>query len=860
MRFYKLLLHLYPSAFRAEYEDELLRVFVQNRRDATWLLAFWMKEIIDTVYNALAVHWDILRSDVRCTAKTAIRRPGFAIIAIVVTALGIGANTAVFSVVNHVLIRPLPYADSERIVRLFESVSTGTNQLSPADYRDWKRRATSFSAMGAYTNSSLNLVGKGPPERIEVARATVELLPLLGVKPLLGRWFTAAEDRTGATGVALISFGLWRARFNEDPNVLGERIRLDDETYTLIGVMPASFTFPDRNTRLWIPMRFDKEAFDDRDNTYLYGIAKLKSDVSLEEAIAELAVITKELEREYPVENAKTGAFVQKLRDGVSPQSRLLLAVLMGASLCVLLIACTNLANLFLVRAIGRRSELTVRAALGAGRERLIRQLMTESLVFAVTGFSVGVILAHAAVPFLSRLIPTSLPVGDATVIDVRVLGFATAALCITAFGFGVLPAIRILRNAGAAGLREGTRSVIGDKKEGLRSALVLAEIAATVVLLICSGLLIRAFWRVQSIDPGFATENVWTMQTPLPLPKYETTARRVDFYSRVLSEIRAHPDVSNAAYITGLPMVMRGGIWAVLNPGGINPTPGDSKTVSLRFATPQFFDSVKIPLITGRDISESDTIDAPFVAVVSETFVRHHFPGENPLGRQFHIAFADRTIVGVVGDIRVRGLERSSEPQVYLPHQQVEDGSLIYYGPKALVIRTKVRNDSGISEMARKAIQRTDPEMPVADVQMLSEILEEETSPRATQIRVIGAFAILSFLLAAIGIHGLLTFSMSQRIPEIGLRIALGASSNDILKIVLRRGLFVAGVGSFIGLTLGYGAARALQALLAGIQPGDLRTFATALAVALIMTISGCLLPAVRALRIDPALVIRGE
>jgi len=472
-----------------------------------------------------------------------------------------------------------------------------------------------------------------------------------------------------------------------------------------------------------------------------------------------------------------------------------------------------------------------------------------------------GLLLAYGATPILSRLIPTTLPVGEATLLDIRVLGFAAAILCITAIGFGVLPALRICRDAGAgAALRDGSRTVIGDKKEGLRSGLVLAEITVTVILLICSGLLIRAFWKVQSVDPGFSAENVWTMQTPLPRPKYESTARRVDFYSRVLNEIRAHPDVSSAGYISGLPMVMRGGIWPVLKPGGIDPSPGDAKTVSLRFVTPGFFDSLKVPLKMGRDVSESDTFDAANVAVVSESFVRTLYPGENPIGRQFHIAFQDRTIIGVVGDIRVRGLERNSEPQVYLSYRQAEDGSLTFYAPRALVIRTKGKNDTGVYEMARSIIQKIDPEMPVADVQMLTDILAEETSPRATQIRVIASFAFLSLLLAGIGIHGLLTFSVSQRIPEIGLRIALGARSNDVLKIVLHRGLFVAATGSILGLILGYAAARALQALLAGIPPNDVRTFITALAVAVLMTISGCILPAWRAVRIDPAFVMRGE
>ncbi len=322
-----------------------------------------------------------------------------------------------------------------------------------------------------------------------------------------------------------------------------------------------------------------------------------------------MTVIGEKLEREYPLENAKISVFVERLRDGVSRQSRLMLAALLGASICVLLIACTNLANLFLIRAMGRRRELTVRAALGAGRERLVRQLLTESLIFAFAGAVLGLMIAHAGVPLLSRLIPTTLPVGEATVLDIRVLGFAALLLCVTTVAFGVIPAMRICSSADTGALREGSRSVMGDRKERLRSAFVVAEVTASVILLISSGLLIRALLRIQAVDPGFNTENVWTMQTPVQFPKYESTARRAEYYSRVLSEVRALPDVSNAAFITFLPMVMGGGIWPILQEGGIEPNPGESKAASLRFVTPGFFDSLKIPIKMGRDVNESDTI-----------------------------------------------------------------------------------------------------------------------------------------------------------------------------------------------------------------------------------------------------------
>ena len=866
MLLYKSLLLLYPKAFRDEYASDLCSIYKQRRQETSGsfgVLIFWLKEFLDTLQNALHVHLDILRRDVRFGFRTITRNPAFAFTAIIVTALGIGANTAVFSVVNHVLVRPLPYADSERIVRVYEtSISGGWNELSPPNFRDWRQRTRSFTATAVYTDVSMNLIGTGSAERLDGVAATAELLPLLGVNPLLGRVFTPQEDRPGMAGTVLLSYSLWQNRFAGDPRVVGQAIRLNESTYTIIGIMPRTFMFPDRNASFWIPIRFEESDFEDRDNNYLDGVARLKPDVTLEQARAETNILAAQLEREYPMENAKTLMLLQTLRESISRQSRLLLGALFGAALCLLLIACTNVANLFLVRAISRRRELTVRSALGAGKEQLVRQLMTESLLLASAGALLGLLLAHGGVPLLTKLIPQTLPAGDATILDWRVLGFAILLLFVTAFIFGVIPPLRMFSRTDASTLREAPRSVTGDRKERLRSVLVAAEVAACVILLICGGLLIRAIWKVQAIEPGFQSENVWTLQTPLSMPKYEKTARRVDFYSRVLSQVRGLPDVTQAAYISSLPMVMRGGIWAILREGGVEPNPGESKMASLRYVTPGFFETLQIPLRRGRDISESDTYEAPKVAVVSESFARIYWPNsnENPIGRRFHIAFHDRTIVGVVGDVKVRGLESASEPQVYLPYKQVDDGALSFYVPRAMVIRTKPDQSAQPYDRIRTIVQKTDSEIPVSDMQTMQDILEGETASRKTQISVIGIFAVLSLVLAGIGIHGLLSFAVSQRVAEIGLRIALGAGSGDIVKMVAMRGVQVAVAGAVIGILLGYAAARAMQVLLAGIKPYDVSTFAASLLIAVLMTLSGCLAPAIRALRIDPARAMRNE
>lgn len=859
---YRFLLYLYPASFRAEYGEELAHIFHKRRAAARSLLPvlwLWISEIVDVAGNAAVIHWDILQRDLRYTLRTARRSPVFALTAIVVTALGIGANTAVFSVVNHVLLRPMPYQDSERLLKLWEKPpSYSRNEVSPPNFRDWQRMSTSFEGMASYANTSVNLVGNGAPERMDGASVNPQLFSLLGVRPVIGRLFTDDDDRTGAGGAVVISYGLWQSRFGGTPAVLGQSVRLDDEPYTVIGVLPANFFFPDRDVRVWTTLRLRESDFEDRDNNYLKVVAKLKNNVSVDQARAEMTVIAQKLEREYPENNANTGITVERLRDAVPAQSRLLLAALLGASGCVLLIACTNLANLFLVRAMARRKELTVRTALGAGRERLIRQLFTESLVFAIAGAIAGLLLADASLPLLATLVPASLPIGEATILDVRVLSFTTTLLFITAIGLGVLPALRISSGDDLSGLREGSRSGIGGRKERLRAILVTAEVTASVVLLVASGLLVRALWRIQSVDTGFKSAGVLTLQTPLPMPKYEITARRVDFYSRVLSEIRALPEVHGAAYISGLPMVMRGGIWDVEVKGRPAET-GDAPTVGLRFLTPGFFQTLDIKKIAGRDVSDSDTNNTPMVAVVSDSFVRRFFPGESGVGRRFTCAFQERTIVGVVHDVRFRGLERESEPQVYLPYAQVPDASLEFYAPKALVIRTSAENEAALASI-RRIVQKVDPEMPLSDIQTLEDVILSETAPRRVQIRVIGAFAALSLLLAGIGIHGLLGFAVSERTPEIGLRMALGARSTDILRMILNQGLRVIAIGGSLGLLLAYFAARAMQAMLAGIQPGDAATFLAACAIALFTTLSGSLGSAIRALRIDPALAMRAE
>jgi len=566
-------------------------------------------------------------------------------------------------------------------------------------------------------------------------------------------------------------------------------------------------------------------------------------------------VIADQLRRQYPKELQHTGAVVDRMRDDISEQRRLLLVALAGAALCILLIACSNLANLLLARALARQKELAVKTALGAGRERLIRQLVTESMVLALLGGLLGIALADITLPLLIKLVP-SLPLSGAPSIDLRVLGFAAILTLLTGVGFGTVPALRAGRGD-LSGLREGSRSG-GARKAGLRSALILAEVTLSVVLLISAGLLLRALLRVQSINPGFRSDGVLTLQTALPMPKYLAQAKRTAFYRRVLSEIQALPGVSDAAYLSFLPMTMGGGIWPV-NIDGKTLDRSEGHSASLRFITPGFFSTLKIPLLAGRNINESDASEKPLVAVVSESLARRYWPGQSPLGRHFNFALFDRTIVGVVGDIHVRGIERNSEPQVYLPYQQGPDVALIFYEPQDLVIRAS-GNSRQLLPAVRRIIHEADPEQPISDVRTLAEIVQDDTAPRALQVRIIGAFAALAFLLAGLGIHGLLSFTVSTRSSEIAVRIALGAQPRNILRLVLQDSFVLATAGVVLGVALAYVAGRAMQALLAGIAPADAATFLVAAGLCFLMTLAGSLVPSLRALRVDAITAIRSE
>jgi predicted permease len=862
MRAYRLLLRLFPAPLRDEYGAELAATFARELATARGpaRVRVWLAGIADVAVSAVRAHADLTWQDLRDTARTCRRNRGFAAAVVAVSALGVGAATATFSVADHVLVRPLPFADADRLVKLWQDQSYrgySRMELSPGNYEDWRAQSRSLESSAAYTTNYVNAITSAGPLRLDAAFVTPGLFGTLGVSAALGRPLVSADDRGVTTRPMVLSDRLWRSAFGARADVLGTTMSLSGEPHIVVGVMPRGFDFPRRDTDLWVPLAFAPDDLADRSNVYLQAIGRLRPGVSLAEARAELNVIAEGLARAFPDANDRTGATVIQLRDEVSRQSRLLLLALVGAAVCVLLIACANLASLLLARAVQRQRELAVRAAMGARPRRLARQVLTESLGLSVLGGAIGMLLALAAVPAAAALVPTTLPIASAPAADLRMLAVAALATIVTGVGFGLVPAWRISRSAQRADLRHGTRVVGSGGTERLRGGFVVAEVAAAVVLLVTVGLFLRALWRVQDVPPGFDAGGVLTARTALPMPKYEVTAAREQFYARVLAEVRALPGVTTAAYTSFLPMVMRGGIWPVLTPQ--SAVPEESRMASVRYVTPDYFATLKIPLLRGRDVALSDTQTSPFVALVSESFAATHWPGQDPLGQHFSIALQERVVAGVVGDVRVRGLERESEPQVYLPSPQVPDGGIIFYAPKDLVIRF-AGSPAALVPAVRAAVARADPEQPVADVRTLADIVRLETSSRSAQLTVLLAFASMAMLLASLGIHGLLSYVVAARTPEIGVRMAFGATPGRVLGLVLGRTAVLAGAGVAVGLLAAFAVSQSLQALLAGVSPADASTFATAALLALVVALAASVLPALRAVRVDPLTAMRAE
>ena len=803
---------------------------------------------------------DTLLSDVRYGLRLFRKSPLFTVVAAGTLALGIGANTAIFSVVDAVLIRALPYADADRVAVLWEDatrVGFTKNTPAPANFFDWRRMNRTFADMAAARGAVASLTGDGAPEQIRGRATTSNFFSLLGVRPQLGRTFTETEDRDGRP-VVVISHGLWQRRYGADPSVVGRTIVMNDNRYEVIGVMPRAFAFRDREIDYWIPIHFSPEQAAQRGSHFLNVIGRLRPEVSLEAARDDMAAVARTLSEQYPGTNRDLGVFVVPVKEELLGNTRLELLVLMAAAVSVLLIACANLASLLLSRAAGRRGELAVRAALGATRGRLIRQLVIEGLLLSIAGAAASL----AVVPIGRNLLASLMPIGIITTapsaLDIKLLTFTFAVAIATGLAFSVAPALQAARTSLQEALQQQARSAVGAGSRLTRDALVVLQIATAVVLLVATGLMIRTLVNLRAIDIGFNSDRLLTMRTTLPRPKYADPQKRYAFYDRVVSGVKALPGVERAAYVSTLPFLSQGNTsWFQVEGQAIMP---DRVNDALyRIATTDYLAVLGVRLLDGRLIDERDGPGSPRVAVINETLARGFFPNESPVGHR--IKFSDpvnpfHTIVGVVRDVRERGYQASLKSGVYLSIAQTPES---WAPPEYLVIRAHGRA-ADLAQSVRRVIAGVDPAQPVSSVRAMSDILEVEVADRHQQMVVLGAFGTLALVLASLGLYGLLAYAVAQRSREIGLRMALGATPRAVVTMIAARGLSLSLIGLLLGVGAGWATSRVMHTVLFGVRPDDLATFVGVVLLFGSVALAACAVPAIRASRVDPILALRQE
>jgi putative ABC transport system permease protein len=807
---------------------------------------------------------ETLLQDIRYGARTLRKNPGFTFFAVVVLALGIAANTAIFSIADTVLLRPLPYRDAGRLVMVWEDSSPygfPRDTPAPGNFSDWKLRNEVFEDMAASSNGTFNLTGDGNPQEILGRYVTANLFSVLGTGVTLGRDFRAEDDIPGTARVAILSHGLWLQRFGGDPQIVGKEMHLNYEKYTVIGVMPRGFQFPDREAQLWVPAQFTKEQLANHGNHFLNVVARLKPGMPLKTANANLATIARQLEKEHPEENAKVGAYAVPLREEISGDIRPAILVLVGAVCFVLLIACANVANLLLARASGRRREMALRLTLGASRGRVIRQMLTESVLLATLGGSAGLLLTFWGTPFLASLIPAGIAPLSGTEANGRVLLFTLVVSIATGMLFGIMPALRISGLDLVDSLKQGGgRSGLGSGGRRLRDALVVCEVALAIVLLSGAALMIRSLENLYHLDPGFRADHVLVLRTPLPRQKYEEFARRTAFYDQVLERVDRIPGVVRAGYTTWVPLTNTGGATGILVENQPVPPPGQRPIPNVRIVSKDYTRALTMKLIRGRLFDEHDAAGTQAVALINETMARECWHGADPMGRRFTRGDPTEkpawiTVAGIVGDVHQAGLDVPARPEMYLPYQQQDFG----FEPEYLAVRTS-GDPMLLAEAVRKEVWRVDKEQPVAGVMPLEDLVDDNLAPRRIQASLLGGFAGMALLLASLGIYAVLSFAVTQRTQEIGVRVALGAEPGDVLHLVFSHGLKLFLIGAALGLAAALALSRTLTHLLYDVSAYDPVSFASMTILLAGVTVLACYIPARRATRVDPMVALRYE
>ena len=828
-----------------------------------------LNKAVDAAYDVKGGGlFESLTQDIRYGARMLAKHKAFTAVAVVTLALGIGANTAIFSVVNELLLRPLPFRDADRVVMVWEVSPEGRHQnsASRANYRAWHDQSSSFDSMAAFSDQRLNLTGTGEPEELSVQFGRPELFKVLGVEPLLGRTFSPDDDGPGKPAVAVLSYGLWQRRFGGQPNLVGQAITLNGEKFTVIGVMPANFQFhirlrsgTGRPAELWTILPMPTGPGANERGRFLSVVARLKDGVSVAQAGAEMRTIAARLSDEVPQFNKNYTAEVLPLREQFFGNVRRPLWLMLGAVGFVLLIACANVANLLLSLATSREKEIALRAALGARRVRIVRQLLTESLLLALLGSALGLGFAWLGIKALIAISPRDLVSLQSVGLNVSVLLWTLGVSVLTGIIFGLAPALHISRLNLNDSLKEGGKSESAQAggSRRLRSALVVSEIALAVVLLASAGLLIKSFVRLQQVDRGFNTDSILTMVVRLP-DSYNQDPQVINFFRQALEHIRTLPAVRSAGIVNFLPLY--GGMGSATGfkiAGRPEPPPGEEPGTDVRVVDAGYFQTMGIPLLRGRNFTEMELREPKKVILINEALARKHFPNEDPIGKRLDVAMFDNPIwcevIGVVGNVRYDSLVDESPPAVYFPHSE------LVYSFMTLVVRTD-GDPAAIAPAVQREIRALDPNQPVSDVRTMDQVMSEWTSRSRFNTLLLGLFAGLATLLSAVGIFGVMNYSVALRTRELGLRLAIGAQPRQVLLLVLKQGLLLTVLGVVVGLTAAFALTRLLSGLLFGVEAFDLSTFTIISLLLVFVSLLACYLPARRAMRIDPLRALRYE
>jgi putative ABC transport system permease protein len=797
---------------------------------------------------------ETLLKDIRYSVRSLLKRPAFTAVAVITLALGIGLNTAIFSVINAVLLRPLAYGEPVRLLT-FRS-----NQSAP-DLADVEAQNHTFSKLGGEVKQPLDYTAGSEPVQFQIGQVTGGYFETLGVAAERGRVITAEDDKNGAPFVVVLGHELWRRQFASDPQIVGKTIPLSGNVYTVIGVMPEKFASPRDNTEAWTPVHVSNPlAANFRGVHFLHTYGRLAPGVTVAQASAEMQVIDKSLAAQYPADNKNRASALIPLHERIVGQSRQSLLVLFAAVSLVLLIACANFANLLLARAAEREREFVIRSALGASRWRLVRQLLTESVLVSLAGGAVAVLLAIWATNLLVALQPDNLPRLQEIGVDGRVLAFAFGISLLTGIVFGLLPAWAASRSAVNEALKEGGRSATaGGTRQALRSTFVVAELSIALVLLVGAGLLIKTFWNLRSVEPGFRPDHLLTMRVELPEARYQAVAPQTRFRKQSLDAINSLPGVQ-AAMVSELPLSGDSLDHDFLIDGRPPIAPGDEPSVETRSIMGNYFQTMQIPLRLGRDFVSADFQDkGPEVGIVNDTLVKQFFPNEDPLGKRIRFARDTQiqwiTVVGVVGDVKHFGLDLPEQPALYTPYTQINS----WKRWMTVVARTQ-SNPESMAQAVKQQIWKIDSQLPITKVKTMNDVAAASFAARRFNMLLLGLFATLALVLAAVGIYGVMSYAVTQRTQEIGIRMALGAKTGDVLKLVLKNGMGLTLLGLVLGVSGSVAATRLLATLLFGVTPTDKPTFVAVSVVLIIVALLACYIPARRATKVDPLVALRYE